>query len=62
MRELAFLNKGITIVLTDNRNKDDEGNFITETYYSERGLSEFTEYIDRNRESLINKLEPAPKT
>ncbi len=56
MRELAFLNKGITIVLTDNRNKDDEGNFITETYYSERGLSEFTEYIDRNRESLINDV------
>ncbi len=56
MRELAFLNKGITIVLTDNRNKDEEGNFITEKYYSERGLSEFTEYIDRNRESLINDV------
>ena len=56
MRELAFLNKGITIVLTDNRNKDEEGNFITETYYSERGLSEFTEYIDRNRDSLINDV------
>ena len=56
MRELAFLNKGITIVLTDNRNKDEEGNFITETYYSERGLSEFTEYIDRNRDSLIDDV------
>jgi len=56
MRELSFLNKGITIVLTDRRNKDEEGNYITQTYFSDRGLSEFTEYIDRNRESLINDV------
>ena len=56
MRELAFLNKGITIILIDQRNKDEKGEFINETYFSERGLSEFTEYIDRNRESLINDV------
>ncbi|MDG1842066.1 MAG: DNA topoisomerase (ATP-hydrolyzing) subunit B [Crocinitomicaceae bacterium] len=56
MRELAFLNKGITLILIDHRNKDEKGEYITETYFSKRGLSEFTEYIDRNRESLINDV------
>ena len=53
MRELAFLNKGIRIRLTDKRNKDEEGNFITEMFYSEGGLKEFAQYLDRNREALI---------
>lgn len=53
MRELAFLNKGIRITLTDERHPDDEGNFPTELFYSEGGLREFAEYLDRNRESLI---------
>ena len=53
MRELAFLNKGIRISLTDKRHKDDEGKEISNTYYSEGGLKEFAEYLDRNRESLI---------
>lgn len=53
MRELAFLNKGIRINLTDKRHKDDEGKEISNTYYSEGGLREFAEYLDRNRESLI---------
>ena len=51
MRELAFLNKGITITLTDLRQFDDEGQNINETFYSEGGLSEFAAYLDRNRES-----------
>lgn len=56
MRELAFLNKGITITLTDLRNQDEEGNNISDVFYSERGLREFAEYLDRNRESLISNV------
>ena len=41
LRELSFLNKGITISLTDKRNKDDEGNDISEIFHSTRGLPEF---------------------
>ncbi len=53
MRELAFLNKGITITLTDLREKDDDGNAVTTTFHSEGGLREFAQYLDRNREPLI---------
>ena len=52
MRELAYLNKGITVILTDKRNKDDEGNFISETFHSTEGLSEFVKYLDSTREQL----------
>ena len=52
MRELAYLNKGITITLTDKRNTDDEGNFISETFHSTQGLSEFVKYLDSTREQL----------
>jgi DNA gyrase subunit B len=53
MRELAFLNKGIKISLTDLRNKDDDGNPVVTHFHSEGGLQEFAQYLDRNRESLI---------
>lgn len=53
LRELAFLNKGITITLTDKREKDDEGEFVGETFYSEEGLKEFIRFLDGNREPLI---------
>ena len=53
MRELAFLNKGIRINLTDKRQKDEKGNDVYNSYYSEGGLKEFAEFLDRNRESLI---------
>ncbi len=53
MRELAFLNKGITISLTDNRENDENGNPLSTTFHSEGGLSEFAQYLDRNREALI---------
>ncbi len=53
MRELSFLNAGIKIVLTDYRDKDDEGNFITEEFLSEGGLKEFVIYLDSTREKLI---------
>ncbi|CAL2103578.1 DNA gyrase subunit B [Tenacibaculum sp. 190130A14a] len=52
MRELAYLNKGITVTLTDKRNTDDEGNFISETFHSTEGLSEFVKYLDSTREQL----------
>ncbi len=53
MRELAFLNKGITITLTDLRTTDEEGKHHSVAFHSEGGLSEFCEYLDRNREKLI---------
>ncbi len=56
MRELAFLNKGITITLTDERNTDDDGNFISNKFHSEGGLKEFAQYLDRNREPLITDV------
>jgi DNA gyrase subunit B len=53
MRELAFLNKGITITLTDLRNFDEKGEAISNIFHSEGGLREFAQYLDRNREALI---------
>ncbi len=53
MRELAFLNKGITLTLTDKRQADENGNHTIVTFYSEGGLREFAQYLDRNREALI---------
>jgi len=52
------LNAGLHISLTDMRVKDDEGNPApkTETFYSEHGLSEFVQYVDQNRESLIGSV------
>lgn len=56
MRELAFLNKGITITLTDRRQTDENGNNYSVKFYSEGGLREFAQYLDRNRESLISDV------
>jgi DNA gyrase subunit B len=56
MRELSYLNKGITITLTDKRNTDDEGNFISETFHSDEGLSEFIKYLDSTREQLTSDV------
>lgn len=53
LRELAFLNPGIQIFLTDLREKDEEGNPRTDKFYSEGGLREFVAYIDSTREKLI---------
>lgn len=52
LRELSFLNKGVTITLTDKRNTDDEGNFIFDEFYSDEGLPEFIKYLDATREQL----------
>ncbi len=56
MRELSFLNKGITITLTDKRRTDDKGAFVSEVFHSERGLEEFIVFLDESREPLIQKV------
>ncbi|WP_289732324.1 DNA topoisomerase (ATP-hydrolyzing) subunit B [uncultured Duncaniella sp.] len=56
LRDLAFLNAGITLILTDMRKLDAEGNPRTETFYSRDGLREFVLYLDSNKESLINDV------
>ena len=53
MRELAYLNKGITIELKDMREKDADGNYKSEIFHSNTGLNEFVEYLDSAREALI---------
>jgi len=53
LRELAYLNKGITITLTDKRHTDEKGEFVGETFHSEEGLKEFIRFLDGNREPLI---------
>ena len=55
LRELSFLNAGITLSLTDLRQKDDDGNYKKEVFYSEKGLKEFVEYLDATREKLIEE-------
>lgn len=56
LRELSYLNKGIRLSITDKREKDDEGNFHTESYYSQDGLKEFVSFLDANREKLIDDI------
>ena len=56
LRDLAFLNSGISLHLTDMRELDAQGNPLSETFYSKAGLREFVEYIDSNKESLINDV------
>ncbi|WP_027378376.1 DNA topoisomerase (ATP-hydrolyzing) subunit B [Chryseobacterium daeguense] len=56
LRELSYLNKGITITLTDEREKLEDGTFRTEVFHSEGGLKEFVAYIDGNRESIMENV------
>ena len=56
LRELAYLNKGITITLTDKRSKDEKGNYRSETFLSTEGLKEFVKFLDQTRESLIDEV------
>ena len=56
LRDLAFLNAGITLSLTDMRVKDEEGNPLKEIFFSETGLDDFVQYIDSNKEHLINDI------
>ena len=58
LRELAYLNKGITITLTDLRDKDEEGNVRTETFHSEEGVKEFVRFLNNqnNNTPLIDDV------
>ena len=56
LRELAYLNAGITIVLTDRRVVNEEGKVKSEKFFSENGLKEFVRFIDSSREHLINDV------
>ena len=49
LRELAYLNKGIRLSITDRRERDENGNFRGEVFYSVEGLKEFVKYLDENR-------------
>lgn len=55
LKELAFLNKGLTLVLTDERQKDEKGNFKTESFHSEGGLVEFVQFLDKAKHRIIEK-------
>ena len=56
MRELSYLNKGITITFTDKREVDKDGNFISEIFHSTEGLKEYVRYLDANREPIISHV------
>ena len=56
MRELAFLNKGIRVNIIDKRGKDDKGEYLGESFYSEEGLSEFIKYLDETREPIMKSV------
>jgi len=53
LRELSFLNAGIKLILIDHREQDENGNDLSEEFYSEGGLKEFVTYLDSTRERLI---------
>ncbi len=56
LRDLAYLNAGVKLTLTDLRNLDEEGNPHSETYFSETGLDDFVKYIDSAKEPLIQDV------
>jgi len=56
LRELSYLNKGITITLTDEREQLEDGSFRSEVFHSDGGLKEFVAYIDGNRESIMENV------
>jgi len=56
LRELSYLNKGITISLTDKRHKNDKDEYETEIFHSTEGLSEFIRYLDATREPLMKDV------
>ncbi|WP_279172594.1 DNA topoisomerase (ATP-hydrolyzing) subunit B [Tannerella forsythia] len=56
LRELAFLNAGIYLTLTDKREKKEDGTFKSEVFHSNEGLKEFVRYIDKSKESMIHDV------
>ncbi|MBR5493493.1 MAG: DNA topoisomerase (ATP-hydrolyzing) subunit B [Alistipes sp.] len=55
LRELAFLNKGIHLSLTDKRHKDEAGEYLSESFYSKDGLQEFVKYLDATRGEALTE-------
>ncbi|GJM32135.1 MAG: DNA gyrase subunit B [Saprospiraceae bacterium] len=55
MKEMSFLNKGLTLTLTDERDKDEKGDFRHESFFSEGGLKEFVTFLDAARQKLIQE-------
>lgn len=55
MRELSFLNSGLRLKLIDERKKQEDGNFLTEDFYSEGGLKEFVRYLDESKHTLTEQ-------
>ena len=56
MRELSFLNKGITVTIIDKRQKDEKGEFVQEVFHSDEGLKEYIRFLDGTRESIISDI------
>jgi DNA gyrase subunit B len=56
LRELSYLNKGLTITIEDKRVKQEDGTFKGETFHSKEGLKEFIRFLDGNREMLIGDV------
>ncbi len=56
LRELAYLNKGIKLTLTDERRTNEDGSFVSETYFSEKGLVEFVRFLDGTRLPIIEDV------
>jgi DNA gyrase subunit B len=56
LRELSYLNKGITITITDKRHKNDKDEFENELFYSDEGLPEFIRYLDATRDPLMKDV------
>ncbi|MEJ6736207.1 MAG: DNA topoisomerase (ATP-hydrolyzing) subunit B, partial [Flavobacteriales bacterium] len=56
LRELSFLNKGVTLTIIDKREKDEKGEFVADTFKSEEGLKEFIRFLDETREPVIGNV------
>jgi DNA gyrase subunit B len=56
MRELSYLNKGITLTLTDERQVQEDGSYFSETFHSDEGLKEFIKFLDGTREAIISDV------
>jgi len=56
MRELSYLNKGITLNLIDKRNKNEDGNEVKEVFHSKQGLREFISFLDESRVAIIQDV------
>ncbi len=55
LRELSFLNKGLRLTIVDERQKDDDGNFASQSFHSEGGLTEFVKYLDESRTAFLEE-------